>query len=74
MPRPALDTKAASSPASHFSPVRDWAAENGFGINDVYGFVRREEDPMPHIRRGRRRLIDDELAVAWVRRNFGVGC
>lgn len=57
----------------HFIPVKEWAEANSLGINRVYGYLRREQDPLPHIIKGTERLIDDELAVEWIRRNFGVG-
>ncbi|MHB1324006.1 MAG: hypothetical protein ACYCXZ_06650 [Coriobacteriia bacterium] len=63
----------ASSPSEvHFVDVETWATANGIGINATYEYLRREHDPLPHIRQGRRHLVDDELALGWLRRNFGV--
>lgn len=64
---------AARGITSHFVAPAAWAEANGFGVNAVYEYLRREVDPLPHVRRGRKYLIDDELAVEWMRRNFGVG-
>jgi hypothetical protein len=50
----------------------EWAQANGYGLRTVYDFLRREEDPIPHVRKGGDYLIDDELAVDWVRKHFGV--
>jgi hypothetical protein len=62
----------APSPDPRFFDVAVWAEANSLGINAVYEYLRRERDPLPHIRQGRRKLVDDELAVAWMRRTFGV--
>jgi len=66
------DTPERPAPASRFFTVKEWARANRLGENTVYEFCRRQRDPLPHIVCGnRRKLIDDELAVEWVRRNFG---
>jgi len=62
-----------ASAADHFVEVAEWADANRIGINAVYEALRREVDPMPHLRIGRKRLVDDELAVKWWRRHYGVG-
>lgn len=62
------------SPAlSHFVEPEVWSKANGVGINSLREYLRREIDPMPHVRMGRKYLVDDALAVDWMRRNFGVG-
>lgn len=67
------DTPERPAPASRFFTVKEWARANRLGENTVYEFCRRQRDPLPHIMSGRRRkLIDDELAVEWMRRNLGV--
>lgn len=55
-----------------FVNVDDYAEANGMGINEVYQYLRRSEDPLPHIKRGRRKQIDVALARNWMRRHFGV--
>jgi hypothetical protein len=59
--------------SAHFVKPAAWAAANGYGLKAVREFMHRTDDPMPHVRKGSDYLVDDELAVAWVRRNFGVG-
>ena len=59
-------------PTCHFVRPDAWSSANGVGINAVYGYLRRAHDPLPHVRQGRNYLIDDELAIQWMRRNFGV--
>jgi hypothetical protein len=63
-------TEQAPAPRTFYTPAA-WAEANSLGINAVYEYLRRESDPLPHIRQGRRKLVDDELAVAWMRRTFG---
>lgn len=69
---PTSPAHPAPVPATRFFAVEAWAAANNLGVNAVYQYMRRA-DPLPHVRQGRRKLVDDELALAWMRRNFGVG-
>ena len=62
----------AACGSSHWCPPACWSSHHNLGINAVYGYLRREQDPLPHIRQGRDYRIDDALAVAWMRREFGV--
>lgn len=61
------------APTCHFVKPEAWAAANGYGVKAVREFLHREDDPIPHVRKGTDYLIDDELAVEWVRSHFGVG-
>jgi len=63
----------APSPDPAFFEVSAWAEANSLGINAVYEYLRIERDPLPHIRQGRRKLIDDAAAVEWMRCRFGIG-
>lgn len=67
-----LSTTEGPVPA-HFCDVATWARANNVGIDFTYECLRREIDPLPHLRIGRKYVVDDELAVAWLRRNYGVG-
>lgn len=62
-----------TSVPSHFVKVETWAAANGIGVNSVYEFCRHKTDPIPHLRIGTKILIDNELAVVWMRQTFGRG-
>ena len=62
-----------AAPEAVFFDAEPWAIAQHLGVNFVYECCRREADPMPHLRRGRRYLIDHVPAVAWLRREFGVG-
>jgi len=59
-------------PSSHLVEAKEWAQANALGVNAVYEYMRRERNPLPHVRQGRRKLVDDELAIRWMRREFGV--
>jgi hypothetical protein len=61
-----------AAPRTFYTPA-EWARANRLGINHVYEYLRIERDPLPHIRQGRRKLIDDAAAVEWMRRRFGAG-
>lgn len=56
-----------------FFDVEPWAKAQKLGSNYVYECCRRQANPMPHIRRGRRYLVDHEFAIPWLRRELGVG-
>ena len=66
--------QSGPQPAVHFVKPEEWATANRHGIELVRTWLRRENDPLPHTRKGSDYLVDDELAVAWVRRHFGVNC
>lgn len=61
-----------SAPSPHFVKPELWAKTNGIGLNAVYEYLRREVDPLPHLKRGSDYHIDDQRAIEWMRRNFGV--
>ena len=61
-----------STVATDLATPAEWAKANGYGINTVYEYLRREKDPMPHVLKGGDKMIDCELALQWLRRNFGV--
>ena len=65
---------AEVTPRPRVFGVKAWANANNLGENTVRAWCRRTNDPFPHIRNGVHILIDDELAIGWMRRNLGVGC
>jgi hypothetical protein len=69
----ATDTQPKAAPMPQFFEVKEWAQANRLGVNAVYEFCRIKRDPIPHIRRGRKILIDDHAAQVWIRRRFGRG-
>ena len=64
-----IDGKNGSqqSPSSICHNVEQTAAVMGVGTHTVQGWLRREQDPLPHLRDGRRILVPHFLLVRWVR-------
>lgn len=54
-------------PASICHNLEQTAAVMGVGTHTVQGWLRREQDPLPHIRDGRRILVPHFLLIKWVR-------
>lgn len=70
---PAQPDACAAITAGHFFEPEAWAQANHIGISLIRAGLRRENNPIPHLRIGRKYLIDDALAVEWFRRELGVG-
>ena len=54
-------------PASICHNLEQTAAVMGVGTHTVQGWLRREQDPLPHIRDGRRILVPHFLLIRWVK-------
>lgn len=51
--------------------LRETAQAIGVSIQTVQGWMRRQENPLPHIRDGRRVIVPDFLLFRWMEQESG---